>query len=69
MRYFLTLLLFLTSLISFAADKDESKKAAVVIENYSKEFDVIFFAKIILVFILAIVAAISYSQFVKHERK
>lgn len=69
MRTLLTIIAVLFSVIAFGAEKEEAQKAAVVMESYSKDFDFIFFAKIVLVFILAIVAAISYAQFVKQERE
>lgn len=69
MRTLLTIVSILFSIVAFGAEKEESQKAAVVLENYSSDFDFIFFAKIVLVFVLAIVAAISYAQFVKQERE
>lgn len=69
MRTLLTIISIFFSVIAFGAEKQEAQKAAIVMENYSKDFDFIFFAKIVLVFILAIVAAISYAQYVKQERE
>lgn len=69
MRYLLTLLTFFFSVVAFGAEKEESQKAAVMLEGYASDFNVIFFAKIILVFVLAIAAAVSYAQFVKQDRE
>lgn len=46
----------------------QNQNVAVIVEEHSGQFDVVFFSKIILLFVIAIIALVSYLNYKKEEK-
>ena len=60
------LILFLTFATNFGFSQNQN--VAVIVDENPGTFDVVFFSKIILLFVIAIIALVSYVNYQKEEK-